>query len=61
MAQWVEEFVENLSRRNPEISRSYQEAIKDAKKRFFKGAKHKEMNATSKLLKQRSNQHVKYP
>ena len=41
------------------LSRIYQEAVKLEEKEFFKEEKHKEMNATSKLLKHRSNQHIK--
>ena len=41
------------------LSRIYWEAVELKENEFFNEEKHKEMNATSKLLKQRSNQHVK--
>ena len=41
------------------LSRIYREAIKLEEKEFFKEEKHKEMNATSKLLKHRSIWHIK--
>ena len=43
--------------RNP--SRFYREAVELEENEFFKEEKHIKMNATSKLLNQRSNQHVK--
>ena len=46
------ESVENLSR----ICRR---AVELEEKEFFKDEKHKEINATSKLLNQRSNQNIK--
>ena len=83
LARWIEEAVENLSRRNPEISMDQEsvkicqekekerlnrrESVKDRsrscrawkKKVFQRREKHIEMNVTSKLLKHRSNQHIK--
>ena len=41
------------------LSRIYWEAIELKENEFFNEEKHKEMNATSKLLKQKSNQHIK--
>ena len=41
------------------LSRIYWEAIEFKENEFFNEEKHKEMNATSKLLKQKSNQHIK--
>ena len=41
------------------LSRICREAVELEEKEFFKEEKHKEMNATSKLLKHRSNQHIK--
>ena len=37
------------------LSRIYRKAIELEEKEFFKEEKHKEMNATNKLLKHRSN------
>ena len=41
------------------LSRICQEAIELEENEFFKEEKHKEMNATSKLLKHKTNQHIK--
>ena len=83
LAWWIEEVVENQSRRNPEIPmdrnsikicrekdkerldrREFVEGLSRSyrawrKKVFQRREKHIEMNATSKLLKQGSKQHVK--
>ena len=63
-ARWIKiaiRSVETRRRKAPieeNLSRIYQEAIELEEKKFFKEEKHKEMNATSKLLKHRSNQHI---
>ena len=41
------------------LSRICREAVELEEKKFFKAEKYKKMNATSKLLKDRSNQHIK--
>ena len=41
------------------LSRICREAVELEEKKFFKVEKHKKMNATSKLLKDKSNQHIK--
>ena len=41
------------------LSRICQEAIELEENEFFKEEKHKEMNATSKLLKHKTNQLIK--
>ena len=41
------------------LLRIYREAVELEENEFFKEEKHKEMNATSKVLKYRSNQHIK--
>ena len=51
---------EGLDRRKSDnLSRIYREIVELEENEFFKEDKHKEMNATSKLLKHRSNQHIK--
>ena len=54
-------FIEKRRRGSIEenLLRICQEAIELEEKEFFKEEKHKDMNATSKLLKHRSNQHIK--
>ena len=58
-------WIENLSRfiekreRRLDRKRICWEAVKLEEEEFFKEEKHKEMNATSKLLKQGFNQNVK--
>ena len=48
---------EELDRR--EFVRICREAVELEENEFFKEEKHKKMNASSKLLKHRSNQHIK--
>ena len=51
---------EGLDRRKSNnLSRICREIVELEENEFFKEDKHKEMNATSKLLKHRSNQHIK--
>ena len=66
-ARWIEiviRFVETRRRKasiEENLSRIYREAIEleEKKKVFSREEKHIKMNATSKLLKHRSNQHIK--
>ena len=54
----VQPTVENLSRvkQRDSIEKG---CVELEEKKFFKAEKYKKMNATSKLLKDRSNQHIK--
>ena len=64
-SRWIEialSFVETRRKRGSikvNLLRICREAVELEEKRFFKEEKHIKMNATSKLLKQGSNQHVK--
>ena len=64
-SRWIEialTFVETRRKKGlieVNLSRICQEPVELEEKRFFKEEKHIKMNATSKLLKQGSNQHVK--
>ena len=63
-AQWIEIMLTSVETRRKRGSievnllRIYREAVELEEKRFFKEEKSKEINATSKLLKHRSNQHI---
>ena len=62
---WIEIAITSIEKRRKRgsietnLSRIYQEAVELEEKEFFKEEKHKEMNATSKLLKHKTNQHIK--
>ena len=63
--QWIEIAITSIEKRRKRglietnLSRISREAVELEKNEFFKEEKHKEMNATSKLLKHRTNQHIK--
>ena len=62
--RWIEIAIRSVKTRmkgsiEENLSRICREAVELEEKEFFKEEKHKEMNATSKLLKHRSNQHIK--
>ena len=62
---WIEIEIRSVETRRRKglieenLSINYREAIELEEKEFFKEEKHKEINATSKLLKHRFNQHIK--
>ena len=61
-ARWIKNLSRLLSRKEKEglDRKEFVEKLSSLKKKeVFKGEKHIKMNATSKLLNQRSNQHVK--
>ena len=64
-SRWIEialTFVETRRKRGSikvNLLRICREAVELEEKRFFKEEKHIKMNATRKLLKQGSNQHIK--
>ena len=63
--QWIEIAITSIEKRRKRglietnLSRICREAVELKENDFFKEEKHKEINATSKLLKHRSNQHIK--
>ena len=64
-SRWIENAIRSIEKRRKKgsikdnLSRICQEVVELEENEFFKEEKHKEMNATSKLLNQRSNQHIK--
>ena len=64
-SRWIEDLSRFLSRLKKEgsiemnLSRIYREAVELEEKEFSRREKHIKMDATSKLLNQRSKQHIK--